>query len=199
MRALAPRVLAGALLAVAALPPALQAQVQPAAARPAAAAPAVMQTLLRDLDMLERKIVGLAEAMPETSWSWRPGEGVRSVGEVAMHVAADNWFLPTVAGVAAPAASGIRAGDYASVQAYEARAADKAAALAELRASFAHLRKAMQETDAAFLGRQLQVFGQDMSGLDLWYLTMTHLHEHLGQAIAYARANGVVPPWSRGN
>jgi uncharacterized damage-inducible protein DinB len=23
-----------------------------------------------------------------------------------------------------------------------------------------------------------------------------HMHEHLGQAIAYARVNGVVPPWS---
>ncbi len=24
-----------------------------------------------------------------------------------------------------------------------------------------------------------------------------HAHEHLGQAIAYARSNGVVPPWSQ--
>ena len=26
---------------------------------------------------------------------------------------------------------------------------------------------------------------------------LSHLHEHLGQSIAYARMNGVAPPWSR--
>jgi hypothetical protein len=26
---------------------------------------------------------------------------------------------------------------------------------------------------------------------------VTHLHEHLGQLIAYARMNNVVPPWSK--
>jgi hypothetical protein len=25
---------------------------------------------------------------------------------------------------------------------------------------------------------------------------LNHLHEHLGQSIAYARMNAVVPPWS---
>jgi hypothetical protein len=44
--------------------------------------------------------------------------------------------------------------------------------------------------------RELSVFGSSMTGLDLWVLTTTHLHEHLGQLIAYARSNGVVPPWS---
>jgi uncharacterized damage-inducible protein DinB len=27
---------------------------------------------------------------------------------------------------------------------------------------------------------------------------VAHMHEHLGQAIAYARMNGVMPPWSAG-
>jgi uncharacterized damage-inducible protein DinB len=27
-------------------------------------------------------------------------------------------------------------------------------------------------------------------------LATTHMHEHLGQSIAYARTIGVVPPWS---
>ena len=31
----------------------------------------------------------------------------------------------------------------------------------------------------------------------MWIGATTHLHEHLGQLIAYARSNGVVPPWSR--
>ncbi|HEX6309479.1 MAG TPA: DinB family protein, partial [Longimicrobiales bacterium] len=161
------------------------------------ARPAVVDALLRDLAAVERKMTSLVEAMPATAYDWRPGEGVRSSGEVVMHVAADNYFLPTAKGVAAPEASGIRAGEYATVQAYETRTATKAEALQEMRASFAHLRTAVEQTDEAFLGSQIDLFGNRMSGLDLWVLTTTHLHEHLGQLIAYARANGVAPPWSQ--
>jgi uncharacterized damage-inducible protein DinB len=100
-------------------------------------------------------------------------------------------------GVAAPASTGIKPDDYPSVQAYETRTVTKAEALAAMRASFAHLRAAMGQTDEALLRRELTVFGSSMTGLDLWVLTTTHLHEHLGQLIAYARSNGVVPPWSR--
>lgn len=174
-------------------------QAAPAAHAQAAAQaePAVISSLLRDIDQLEQKLVGLAEAMPAAAMDWRPAEGVRSMNEVLMHVAADNYFLPTAAGVDAPAETGIRAGDYPSVQAYEQRQATKEEAIAAVRASFAHLRTAMRSTDDAFLARQLNLFGMELSGLDLWVLTTTHLHEHLGQNIAYARANNVKPPWSR--
>jgi hypothetical protein len=26
---------------------------------------------------------------------------------------------------------------------------------------------------------------------------LVHMHEHLGQSIAYARMNGITPPWSK--
>jgi hypothetical protein len=55
----------------------------------------------------------------------------------------------------------------------------------------------MGAADDAALARKMSVFGSEMSGTDLWVLTATHLHEHLGQLIAYARSNNVVPPWSR--
>ena len=161
-----------------------------------AAQPAAVSTLLKDIEQVEQKLVGLAEAIPEEQYGWRPAEGVRSVSEVVMHVAADNYFLPTVAGVAAPAATAIKAGDYPSVQAYEQRKATKAEALAALRASFAHLRAAMQKADDPALAKVHNVFGMQMNGLDLWVMTTTHLHEHLGQMIAYARSNEVVPPSS---
>ena len=163
-----------------------------------AQAPAVVDALMRDIDMLEQKLIGLAEAIPEEQYGWRPGEGVRSVGEVMMHVAADNYFIPTIAGVTAPTATGIKAGDYQSVLAYEGRSATKAEAIAATRESFVHLRTAMQAVDDAALGASLNVFGTSMSGLDLWILATTHLHEHLGQMIAYARSNSVVPPWNQG-
>ena len=163
----------------------------------ASAAPAVIEVLMRDIATLEGKLLGLAEAIPEDKYDWRPAEGVRSVREVMMHVAADNYFLPTFAGMAAPAETGIKSGDYPSVQAYEKRSASKAVALQALRESFAHLRSAMELADEAVLKQSFDVFGTKMSGLDLSVMTTTHLHEHLGQAIAYARSNGVVPPWSQ--
>ena len=189
------RFLSTALVATAVVTPV---QVQGQAAASTSTSPAVIEALLRDIASLEGKLIGLVDAIPEEKYDWRPGEGVRSVREVVMHVAADNYFLPTFAGMDAPVASGIKSGDYPSVQAYENRKVTKAVALQELRASFAHLRSAMEMADDAFLAQTLDVFGMKMKGLDLAVMTTTHLHEHLGQAIAYARSNGIVPPWSRG-
>lgn len=163
------------------------------------AQPAVMASLLQQINSAEEKLVGLAEAIPDDRYGWRPGEGVRSVSEVILHIAADNYFLPTIVGVAAPAATGIQTGDYPSVQKYEGRTATKAEAVSDLRASFAHVRQVMEGVDGAALAQSHNVFGSQMTGLDVWVLTTTHLHEHLGQMIAYARSNDIVPPWSRRN
>jgi len=161
------------------------------------AAPAVTEALLRDIGQVKGKLDQLSDAIPADKYDWRPGEGVRSVEEVLRHLAAENYFLPTIAGVAAPAATGIKNGDYASVQAYEGKKLGKADAIKDLDDSFAFLRAAMSGTDQAFLDRSMQVFGSQMTGLQLWVMATTHLHEHLGQLIAYARTNNVVPPWSR--
>jgi hypothetical protein len=57
----------------------------------------------------------------------------------------------------------------------------------------------MADTPESRLGESVSMFGQQATVQSLWILTTTHLHEHLGQLIAYARTNDVVPPWSRGN
>src|SRR5687768_5302446 len=72
--------------------------------------------LLQATTSVEEKFVALANALSEAQYGWRPGEGVRSVGEVLLHVAADNYFLPTFMGVSAPAATKIASNDYPSVQ-----------------------------------------------------------------------------------
>src|SRR5690606_14446869 len=101
---------APALLALLSAPAALDAQAR-SAADPAR--PALIDILLRDIETVEDKLTRLVEAMPAAAYEFRPGEGVRSTGEVVMHIAADNYFLPTPAGIAAPDATGIQAGDYA--------------------------------------------------------------------------------------
>jgi hypothetical protein len=122
---------------------------------------------------------------------------VRSVGEVFQHVAADNYLLPAFAGAAPPAATGIKSDAYATVQAYETRSVDRATAIADLQQSFAHLKAAMSASASRSSSDTVSLFGQQRTLQQLWVLTATHLHEHLGQAIAYARSNNVVPPWSR--
>lgn len=150
-----------------------------------------------DVNEVQKKLVDLARAIPETAYGWRPATGVRSIGEVFKHVAADNYLIPVMMGMAAPAASGISATDQKSVERYEARALTKAQVIAELEASFTHLHQAMGLTTDANLAEKLNFFGQEWSRQRVMVLTVTHLHEHLGQAIAYARSNNVVPPWSR--
>ena len=154
--------------------------------------------LLTDLGQVEKKIVGLARAIPADKYGWRPGQGVRSVGEVLMHVAADNYLLPAALGHAADPATGIKGNDYKTAQAYERRQLDRDATIAELEKSFAHLKNSLSATPAARLGEPVSMFGQTLTVQQTWILTTTHLHEHLGQLIAYARSNGVVPPWSQG-
>lgn len=185
-----------ALLALGAtiVPASLRAQAQPAT--PQSNAPAVTQALLRDIGGVERKLVALGDAIPEDKFGWRPMAGVRSVSEVLMHVASDNYFMPAAAGMTAPAGTGITS-DYATAAAFEKRPVTKAQALQNLKDSFAFLRSSMGGTDQAFLDKTISAFGGTGTGLSWWVMTATHLHEHLGQLIAYARSNNVVPPWSR--
>ncbi|MBX9929374.1 MAG: DinB family protein [Gemmatimonadaceae bacterium] len=164
----------------------------PAAAR----AQGLMAEMHRDVNDLQKKMVDLAKAMPEASYAWRPGTGARSVGEVMLHVASDNYLIPIAMGKPAPAASGITA-DFATAQTFEKRKLTKDQIVAELEASFVHLHQAMALTTDTNLNETIKFFGQDWTRQRSMVLTVTHLHEHLGQAIAYARSNNVTPPWSR--
>lgn len=163
------------------------------------AAPAsaqIMGDMHRDVNDAQKKFLDLANAIPEASYSWRPSPGARSIGEVLLHVASDNYLLPIAMGKPAPAASGITS-DFSSATTFEKRTLTKAQIVAELSASFTHLHQAMGLTTDQNLGEMLKVFGQDWSRGRTMVLTVTHLHEHLGQFIAYARSNNIVPPWSR--
>ena len=166
----------------------------------AVAAPVSGQGLMgemhRDVNEVQKKMIDLANAMPESSLSWRPAAGVRSVGEVYLHVASDNYLIPISMGKPAPASSGITS-DFATAATFEKRALTKAQIVAELQASFTHLHQAMALTTDANVGEMIDMFGQNWSRQRAMVLTVTHLHEHLGQMIAYARSNGVTPPWSR--
>jgi uncharacterized damage-inducible protein DinB len=152
--------------------------------------------LTKDLADVEKKIVGLAKALPESAWKYTPGPGARSTGEVFMHVAADNYFMPAAMGVSTPAETGITK-EYKTAAAWEKKALNRDQTIAELEKSFAFLKKALADVPDAKFEAPLEVFGDKTTSRGVWIMTVTHLHEHLGQLIAYARGNKVTPPWSK--
>jgi uncharacterized damage-inducible protein DinB len=155
----------------------------------------VMGELLRDVNTAQAKIVGLAKAIPDGAYDWRPGKAVRSTREVLMHVAADNYFMPTLQGTAAPSETGITK-EYSTAEAFEKRTMTRDQIIAELDKSFDFLKTSMSSTPDAKLDAPPEP-GRKNSVRGLWISTATHLHEHLGQLIAYARSNNVTPPWSK--
>lgn len=154
----------------------------------------IMADFHRDANDVQGKILQLANAMPESSLDWTPGPGVRTVREVFMHIAADNYLIPMFMGKPAPAAVAIT--DYPTSVTYEKKKVTKAQMIAELTASFTHLHQGMGVTTDSNLGETIKMFNQDFSRSRAMILLIGHLHEHLGQAIAYARVNKIVPPWN---
>lgn len=155
-----------------------------------------MAAMHRDLSDTQKKLVDLANAIPESAYGWRPAPGVRSIGEVFQHIAADNYILPVYMGTPAPGATGITT-DYGTAVAYETRSGlTKAQIVADLEASFAHLHRAVNVNTDANITENINWFGSPASRLQGMTGTVGHLHEHLGQLIAYARSNNVKPPWS---
>jgi uncharacterized damage-inducible protein DinB len=157
----------------------------------------VMGDLIRDVDEVQKKMVALANAMPEATYAWKPSPPVRSTGEVLMHVAADNYFMPAVVGTKVPAETGIDARNYDTAAAFEKKRLTRDQIIAELGKSFALLRSSMAGFPDEKLDASIEAFGDRMTNRALWVSTVTHLHEHLGQLIAYARSNNVTPPWSK--
>jgi uncharacterized damage-inducible protein DinB len=152
-------------------------------------APAGVQgEILAWYDDAANKIVQLAEAIPAEKYSWRPSEGVRTVAEVVGHVAGGNYFLMGMTG-AQPPANAPRNLEQMTAKADLIRA---------LQQSIEFTRTAMRAMTAADLDAPATIFGRNSTKRDACLLAMVHAHEHLGQLIAYARSNGVTPPWSMG-
>jgi uncharacterized damage-inducible protein DinB len=153
-----------------------------------------------DLERTGEKLLALAEAIPADKYGWRPAEGVRSVSEVFVHAANANTMLPVGMGAAPP--SGIELPkDMASVmpwmQQQEATLTAKDDVVAALRESIDYAAGAVRGMKDPALEEEIDLFGFPASRRAYVLILLTHNHEHLGQAIAYARSNGVVPPWSQ--
>jgi uncharacterized damage-inducible protein DinB len=136
----------------------------------------------------ENEFLRLAEAFPADKYTWRPAPGVKSVAEVFLHVSAANYNMYKLIG--APVPPGL------DVAGMEQSTTDKARIIAALKASYAHAEKAITDMPDANLDKTMPWLGGTITQRGVLLYIVPHIGEHLGQAIAYARMNGVVPPWS---
>jgi uncharacterized damage-inducible protein DinB len=160
---------------------------QPAAGTPA---PGFLADYVAEVDAVGKKLVDLAQAEPADKYGWRPAPGVRSIGEVYMHVVGGNSSIPSFIG--AKRMDGVTRDSEKTVT-------DKAKIVDLLQKSIANARAAGMGVSEADLDKKVKTFGgREMTERQVLLLILTHMHEHLGQSIAYARTNGITPPWSEG-
>jgi uncharacterized damage-inducible protein DinB len=151
----------------------------------AQAQPAGMQAAFaKDAGTLSDKFTGLAQVMAG-KYEWKPGQGVRSVGDVFNLIVEENGLL-------ADALTG-----KTNTGAEPAPITDPGKMQDALKASYANLQKAITGLSDNDLQTHVKLFGRDMTKQGALMLILEDQHEHLGQSIAYARTNGMVPPWSK--
>jgi uncharacterized damage-inducible protein DinB len=150
--------------------------------------PELGQGWIPELALTSRQLLPLAEATPAEKSAWRPAPGVRSISEVDMHLAAGNFWLLEHAGIAPSADASKMPKDP------EKSVTKKADVIQWLRSSLDAVREGYETGDRQ---KKLQFFGKETTSELVFLRILIHNNEHMGQSIAYARMNGVVPPWSQ--
>jgi hypothetical protein len=148
-----------------------------------------------ELSILERELVPLAEAMPADKYDFAPTQGafkgVRTFGQQMSHVASVMYSISgTVLGEKPPADVGTGENGPDSLK-------GKDAIVKYLKDAFVYSHKAMQSLTEHNFSEMVPAYrnkaprGQVASEL-VW-----HGFDHYGQAVVYARMNGIIPPASR--
>ena len=135
------------------------------------------------------KIQELASSIPDGKYTWKPSKDVRSTGQVFLHVVQANYMLPMFFGVQPPASMGKD-----ELMKLDSQTMEPAKIRQMLKDSYEWAAKAIADTPDADLETQTDFFGQKMTKRAAMLALTSHSHEHLGQLIAYARSNNVVPP-----
>ena len=145
-----------------------------------------------DLEEMRDKFLSLAEAFPEDMWDWAPMEGTRSVRDVMVLMVAEGHIFPPLWG-AAPATG---AADAFGAEIGRVSPMSKADVIEEMEGALDYMVEAVRSLTAADRGADASWFGQETNGAGVVTKALADMHEHLGQSIAYARSNQIVPPWS---
>jgi uncharacterized damage-inducible protein DinB len=172
----------------------------PAAAPAAkvAQAPAAKGPFQRDLlgiySYTQNQVLALLDAFPQNKLAWRPGPGVRSVAETFLHIAFANYGMLKMATGSEPPAD---AGWEMNPGKWEKKTTDKAEIKMILDRSFAHVHEVLGAVPDSALDKMVNMMGHQMTARSVLIILASHMNEHLGQEVAYARMNKIVPPWSK--
>jgi len=157
----------------------------------------------QQVSILERELVGAAEAMPDDKFNFAPGtlnipnseyKGVKTFAEEVRHVAATNYLL-----------WGAITGDKPPIESKEENGPSELKTKAEivkyLKDSFALGHKAAKSITAENAAALVpSPFGQGQrTKLFCSTFAVAHGFDHYGQMVEYLRMNGIIPPASRGN
>jgi hypothetical protein len=145
------------------------------------------QTLV-DLQAVQKKFVDLANAVPVDKMTWRPSQDSRSFAEVFLHVAGERYGILALMGTTPPAGF--------DGKTFEKSTTDRARIVEELNKSWEFAQKAINGMSNADFAKLLPKLGPQANAGDVIYILVADAHEHLGQSVAYARENGIVPPWT---
>ena len=143
---------------------------------------------LVDLEQVQKKFVALANAVPADKLTWRPTADSRSFAEVFLHVAGERYGILGMMGATAPS-------DY-NDKTFEKSTTDRAKIVAELNRSWEFAKTVINGMTNGDFAKLLPKLGPQANAGDVVYILVGDAHEHLGQAVAYARENGIVPPWT---
>jgi len=146
------------------------------------------QTIQGVLTHNQGQVVQLAEAFSEEQYDWRPSEGVNSVGEALLHIAGANYYLASKMGFPPPE-------DVDMMNLGKTTGKDKI--IATLKKSNEFVLDKITKVENDQLTEMVDFGFAKMNKLGGLLAVMEHNGEHKGQLIAYARSNGVTPPWSK--
>jgi uncharacterized damage-inducible protein DinB len=143
---------------------------------------------LVDLERVQKKFVDLLDVVPADKLTWRPSPDSRSFAELFLHVAGERYGILALMGAEKPAGF--------NGKTFEKSTTDKAQIAAELNRTWEFAEKTINGMSNADFAKLMPKLGPQANAGDVVYILVADAHEHLGQAIAYARMNGIVPPWT---
>jgi uncharacterized damage-inducible protein DinB len=143
---------------------------------------------LLDLQGVNKKCVDLAGALPSGKMTWRPSPDTRSFAEVFLHVAGERYGILSMMGATPPA--GFKAREF------EKSTTEKDRIVEDLNQSWNFTNSTINGMSNADFAKLLPKLGPQANEGDVIFILVADAHEHLGQLIAYARQNGIVPPWT---
>ena len=146
--------------------------------------------IVQELNDAEEKVTSLAKDFPQEKFTWRPEEDVRSVSEAIIHVAAANYFILSFTGVKLP--EGMKMDND-----FDKKTTNKEEILELVKTAYSFTRDKINAMSDKDLEKMVDFFGSKITTRQLLLKMIGHNHEHLGQLIAYARMNGIVPSWSK--